>query len=226
MTHIRSVLFDRDGTVIEDKQYLSDPAGVELLPGAAEGLGMLAWAGARLFLVTNQSGIGRGYFAEDAYRACAAELDRQLAERGIRFEGAACCPHRPEENCPCRKPGLGMWRTLRDGHGLRAEASAMVGDKAEDVAFGLAAGFPAVALVLTGKGAAAARSLGLPPLPEGEPFLAVADRKEGWPHVVARDLHGVALWLLDQTPCAESGAREQRRRAGDFFDALRTDGPC
>ncbi len=211
MAHIRSVFFDRDGTVIVDKHYLSDPAGVELLPGAAEGLGMLAWAGTRLFLVTNQSGIGRGYFTEKDYHACDAALRRQLAERGMSFEGSAFCPHAPEEDCACRKPGLGMWEKLRGEHDLRPEHSAMVGDKAEDIAFGLAANFAATVLVLTGKGAAAAEKMGLPPLPEGESFLAIAERREGQPHCVVRNLTGAALWLLDQTST-------ERARGGELPD--------
>ncbi len=196
MSHIRSVLLDRDGTVIVDKHYLSDPAGLELLPGAAEGLAMLSRAGARLFLATNQSGIGRGYFSERDYHACAAALAQLLEGRGIRLEGAAFCPHAPEDACACRKPALGMWEKLRDGYGLRAGATAMIGDKAEDVAFGLAAGFAAVALVLTGKGAAAARAMNLPLPAAEEAFLSLGERQANWPHIVARDLRGAALGIL------------------------------
>ncbi|NHZ48831.1 HAD-IIIA family hydrolase, partial [Nitratidesulfovibrio liaohensis] len=119
-----AVLLDRDGTVIEDRHYLSDPSGVTLLPGAARGLAALAAAGARLFLVTNQSGIARGYFTEADLHACNARLDELLGEHGVSLADTAFCPHGPDDGCACRKPAPGMWLTLRDRHGLCAAATA------------------------------------------------------------------------------------------------------
>lgn len=206
---VDTVLLDRDGTVIVDKHYLSDPTGVELLPGAAEGLQNLFLSGKGLFIVTNQSGIGRGYFSEADYLACHAALEDILHSAGVSLAGSAFCPHTPEEACACRKPGPGMWRTLATRYGLDASRTAMVGDKAEDILFGRNAGFPAVALVLTGKGAGVAGKLGLT-LPEtGEPFREVAAASlpggEHLPHAVARTLEGAAAWILEKYNRPEPG---------------------
>src|SRR5215213_5084738 len=90
-----AVFLDRDGTLIEDREYLSDPAGVRLLPGVPEGLRRLREAGFALVVVTNQSGIGRGWMTEEDYRQVAAELDRQLAEHGAWLDGAFFCAAAP-----------------------------------------------------------------------------------------------------------------------------------
>lgn len=199
MARITAVLLDRDGTLIADKHYLADPALVELLPGAAEGMRVLSEQGLSLFVVTNQSGIGRGYFSETAYHACHAALENLLRSAGVALAGGAFCPHAPEEGCACRKPDLGMWELLARNHALRPETSAMVGDKAEDVSFGKRAGFPAVVLVLTGKGGDAARKLNLPLPAANEAYALVPDAAkpggENLPHAVARDLAGAADYI-------------------------------
>ncbi|WP_461210765.1 D-glycero-alpha-D-manno-heptose-1,7-bisphosphate 7-phosphatase [Desulfocurvus sp. DL9XJH121] len=193
---LQNVILDRDGTVIRDRHYLSDPDGVELLPGAARGLARLAGAGVRLFLASNQSGIGRGYFGLDEHQAVQARLDEVLAGAGVRLAGAAFCPHAPEDGCACRKPATGMWEDLAREHGLDAQATAMVGDKPADVSMGLNAGLAATVLVLTGKGRESAEKLGLPPLTG--PCMELPERREGWPHAVAEDLDAASRWLLEQ----------------------------
>lgn len=190
-----NILLDRDGTIIEDRHYLADPAGVTLLPGAGEALARLAKAGARLFVVTNQSGIGRGYFTLQDYEACTKRLGELLQAHGVSLADVAFCPHAPEAECSCRKPGQGMWVLLRDRYHLRPEETVMVGDKFDDVRFGRDAGFAASVLVLTGKGADAAQRHGLQPPAGGYRVDAPAT---GMPHVVARDLGAVADWLLER----------------------------
>ena len=195
---IAAVLLDRDGTVIEDKHYLSDPAGVELIPGAAEGLRELTGAGLRLFIVTNQSGIGRGYFSEADYRACHAAMESLLAGTGVSLEGSAFCPHAPEEDCGCRKPALGMWRELAARYGLDPSRTAMVGDKKEDIAFGRKAGFAVTILVLTGKGKDAADKMRLPLPDKDKPYRTVSVAEDALlPHAVAHDLAGAVRFILD-----------------------------
>lgn len=156
-----AMLFDRDGTVIHDRHYLSDPAGVELIPGTGEALALLAAQGVAAYLVSNQSGIGRGYFPESGWYACQARLDQLLDTYGARLADTRFCPHAPEEDCNCRKPNTGMWESLRDAHGLKASSCAMVGDKPEDLRFGINAGLAAAVLVMSGKGATSAEKLGL-----------------------------------------------------------------
>ncbi|SKA65523.1 D-glycero-alpha-D-manno-heptose-1,7-bisphosphate 7-phosphatase [Desulfobaculum bizertense] len=152
MQNIKNIILDRDGTVIIDKHYLHKPEGVELLDGAAEGLQELAKAGMNLFIATNQSGIGRGYFSAEDYSAVQKRLLEILERKGIQITGTAFCPHAPEENCSCRKPLTGMWEDLSSRFGLRPEETVMIGDKSADISFGHNAGLAASILVLTGKG--------------------------------------------------------------------------
>ena len=159
----QALFLDRDGTVIEDRHYLCDPDGVALLPGVGEALKRMARAGVRLFLVTNQSGIGRGYFSEADFRACQARLDDLLRPYGVSFAEVRFCPHGPGEGCACRKPGTGMWEELRAARNLNPARCHMVGDKPEDLLFAINAGFAASFLVRTGHGAESAVKLGLAP---------------------------------------------------------------
>jgi len=199
MPGIDTVLLDRDGTVIVDEHYLCDPARVRLLPGAGQALARLADAGMRLFLVSNQSGIGRGFFTEAGHLAVQARLEALLREHGVRLADAAFCLHAPDAGCPCRKPGLGQWQALRHRHGLDPATTAVIGDKASDVAFGTNLGAAVTVLVLTGHGADEAARLGLPPL-TGEAM----DLPEGgvpglpWPDILARDLAAAVERLMEK----------------------------
>ncbi len=159
---IRFLFADRDGTLIADKHYLSDPDKVELIPHAAEALKLLQDNGAKTLVVTNQSGIGRGYFTEKDLFACQDRLAELLAEQGAALLDYAYCPHAPEENCACRKPLAGMWKQLSEKYGINSQDCAMAGDKKEDVLFGISAGFRYSCLVLTGKGQKTAEEYGLP----------------------------------------------------------------
>jgi D-glycero-D-manno-heptose 1,7-bisphosphate phosphatase len=191
---IRNVLLDRDGTVIEERHYLCDPDGVALVPGGGAALGRLTRAGVRLFCVTNQSGIGRGYFDLAKYQAVQERLLSLLPPFGAVLTDTAFCPHAPDAACVCRKPAIGLFTALAATHGLLAAETAIIGDAASDIAFGLAAGFPLTILVQTGHGARYARELGLPDL--SGPSLLLKDRRPDWPHVLARDLPAAADFLL------------------------------
>ncbi|MEA5088669.1 HAD family hydrolase [Solidesulfovibrio sp.] len=193
---IRNVLLDRDGTVIEERHYLCDPEGVVLVPGGGKALARLVRAGMRLFAVTNQSGIGRGYYDPAQYEAVRNRLDALLAQYGVRLTETAHCPHAPAEGCACRKPATGMFTALAARHGLLAAETAVIGDAASDIAFGLALGSPLTILVTTGHGARHARELGLPQLPNDAASLALSARRPGWPHVLARDLPAAVDHLL------------------------------
>lgn len=197
MTRIHHVFLDRDGTIIHDKHYLCDPEEVELLPGAVQALEKLVHHDCKLYLVSNQSGIGRGYFDETACRLCQNRLADLLREQGIGFVDMAFCPHAPEEGCDCRKPGLGLWRQLASLHDLRAEYCAMIGDKREDVAFGRNAGFAASIMVLTGHGQKHAASLHLPALPQDERYMELDwQNNDAWPHALAREFGAAVDCLL------------------------------
>jgi D-glycero-D-manno-heptose 1,7-bisphosphate phosphatase len=130
-----AVFLDRDGTIIADRHYLRDPAGVELLPGAAWALGQLNQARIPVVVVTNQSGIGRGYFSVAEYERVAARLDELLAADGARIDASYMCPHAPDarEPCACRKPGVLLYERAIADHGLDGAASFFVGDMWRDI---------------------------------------------------------------------------------------------
>jgi D-glycero-D-manno-heptose 1,7-bisphosphate phosphatase len=134
------VILDRDGTIIADRPYLNDPAAVELLPGAAEGLRWLYEHGHRLVVITNQSGIGRGFISLQQLHDVHGRFSDLVAAAGARIERIYFCPHRPDENCNCRKPRLDlMCRAAADMHFDPANAI-VIGDKQSDVEFGRRAG--------------------------------------------------------------------------------------
>ena len=186
MPAFSSLLLDRDGTIIKDKHYLADPAGVELLPGVGHALAALARQGMRFFLVSNQSGVGRGMFGPEAVLACNERLAALLVPYGVRFADKMFCPHAPEEHCSCRKPATGMWRALERRHGLEASACLMIGDKEEDMRFAAAAGLAGRILALTGKGEKTARGLGLDPRADAMRVNG-APASPGHPHLIVPD---------------------------------------
>ena len=131
-----AVFLAGDGTIVVDKQYASDPAGLELLPNAVEGLRELRDLGAKLVVVTNQSGVGRGYFPAEAIEPMHGRLRELLAEGGVGLDGIYVCPHAPDDGCACRKPGSALFEQAADELGLELQTSFVVGDKQSDVEAG------------------------------------------------------------------------------------------
>jgi D-glycero-D-manno-heptose 1,7-bisphosphate phosphatase len=149
-----AVFIDRDGTLITERDYLADPDGVELVPGAAEALSRLRAAGYALVTVTNQSGIARGLYRESDYHAVADRVAKVLDEAGVPPDDVQYCPHHPEVTgpCDCRKPATGMYLRSAALLGLDPAASYYVGDKVTDVLPAIALGGRGI-LVRTGYGA-------------------------------------------------------------------------
>ncbi|WP_462324502.1 D-glycero-alpha-D-manno-heptose-1,7-bisphosphate 7-phosphatase [Desulfoplanes sp.] len=189
---VPTVLLDRDGTLIQECHYLSDPEKVALIPGVAEPMRRLGAHNVRFFLVTNQSGIGRGYFSLADYHAVQVRLRTLLRNQGITLAGEAFCPHAPEESCRCRKPGTGLWEELRSRYHLEPNHCVMIGDKRADIAFGLNASLYTI-LVLTGHGRDEAKTLGIPE--SVEEAIELPDRSAGAPHAVAKDLGAALSWI-------------------------------
>jgi len=148
---IKAVFFDRDGTLIHEKPgvYLSDPAKVRPYKSVPAALKLLHKAGYHFFIVSNQSGIGRGYFTEKEVNAVHARLQQLL--RPAKFEEIVFCPHTPGEACACRKPQPEMGNYLIKKYHIDPTRSFMIGDKKADVEFGRAVGFRSV-LVTTANG--------------------------------------------------------------------------
>lgn len=131
----RAVFLDRDGTLIQDRDYLADPDGVVLLPGVVEALHLLSDGGLAMVVVTNQSGIARGLYSLDDYHAVARRLDQELAREGLTLDATYFCPHHPRFTgpCECRKPAPGMYLRAARELGLDLRDSFFVGDRKKDV---------------------------------------------------------------------------------------------
>ena len=146
------VVLDRDGTVIVERNYLSDPDQVELIPGAGSSLLALSRLGLGLLIATNQSGIGRGYFDQARLEQVHQRLNTLLAAEGVQLDAIYFCPHLPEDSCSCRKPETGMMERAAGQIGLDPSVSFVVGDNQTDIDLGRRMGATTL-LVRTGYGA-------------------------------------------------------------------------
>jgi D-glycero-D-manno-heptose 1,7-bisphosphate phosphatase len=197
-----AVLLDRDGTLITETGYLTDPAGFDFVPGAPEAVARLNAAGIPVALVTNQSAIARGWLTPEGLEAIHAELARRLAERGARLDRVSYCPHHPDQGpdgrpgpftaaCECRKPAPGQLVEAARAFGVDPAACVTIGDSDRDLEAGERCGAAAV-LVLTGK---------------GRDQLARARTRLGREPVVAEDLAAAVERLLGPADALSSPGR-------------------
>ena len=142
----RAVFADRDGTVIEDPGFLSDPDGVKLIPGAAEALTELQSRGYRLVVVSNQSGVARRLISAEQASAVHERFVAELERRGVRLDDVRYCPHGPDEGCACRKPLPGLLVDAAAALDLDLARSFMIGDKSSDIEAGRRAGCTTILL--------------------------------------------------------------------------------
>ncbi len=150
-TPIAVVVLDRDGTVIEDRHYIKREDDVVFLPGAIEALRKIRAKGYPIFLVSNQSGVGRGWIADDEFQGVHRRFTSMLTEAGTQFDEIAYCFHAPEANCDCRKPKTGLVPLQFQGQPIDWSRSFVVGDHVPDMGLASALGAKPC-LVLTGKG--------------------------------------------------------------------------
>lgn len=155
----RAVFLDRDGTLIEDKDYLHKPEEVVLFPGAAAALKKLQDAGFKLFLITNQSGVGRGFFTLEDVEKVHTHLANELERHGVKFEKIYIAPEAPEQPSRGRKPSPQFLFDARDEFGIDLSQSYMIGDKLIDLECGWNAGVKKGILVRTGYGKEVAKNL-------------------------------------------------------------------
>ena len=175
------MFLDRDGTLNEDTGYVKTPEEFRLLPGVVPALAQLQQAGARLVVVTNQSGVARGYFTLDTLDHIHGKLVEHLAGEGVRLDGLYVCPHHPDDACDCRKPATGMVdRAVAD---LRIDPSRayVVGDSARDIELAKRIGARSV-LVMSG--------------PSGGQALVELNERGLAPDHVADGLPQAAEWIL------------------------------
>ena len=144
---MRAVFLDKDGTLVDDVPYNVDPALLVLAQHAGPALRLLRSLGYRLYVVSNQSGVARGRFGEDALPPLFARLEAMLAQEGVTLDGVFWCPHHPQGmiarhaiDCACRKPQPGMLQQAAARHDIDLAASWMVGDILDDVEAGRRAG--------------------------------------------------------------------------------------
>lgn len=151
MTCRRYVILDRDGTLIVERNYLSDPAGVELERGAVSALRCFEQLGLGVVVVTNQSGVGRGYFTAGAVDRVHEQLAGMLMQEGVPAPVIYSCLHAPWDGCECRKPGTGLVRRAAAELGFVPAESFVIGDNRGDIELGRNIGATAI-LVMTGHG--------------------------------------------------------------------------
>lgn len=150
-TKQKVVFLDRDGTLCEEVNYLSRPEDLRLFPFSAEAVKLLNENGFIVILITNQSGIARGFFDEKVLHEIHAKLKKELAESNAKLDAIYFCPHNFTDGCDCRKPKTGMIKRAKQDFALDLENSWIIGDKAIDVETGFNAQIK-TALVLTGYG--------------------------------------------------------------------------
>jgi D-glycero-D-manno-heptose 1,7-bisphosphate phosphatase len=136
----RALFLDRDGTVIEDPGYLRDPAQVRLLPGAVEALAALAVEGWKLIIISNQSGVGRGWIAPEEMDAVHDRFLQLMRLHGVPITASYFCTHTPEACCSCRKPSAFFVEQAAREHDIDLKVSWMAGDREGDIRCGQSAG--------------------------------------------------------------------------------------
>ncbi|GAB4341628.1 MAG: D-glycero-beta-D-manno-heptose 1,7-bisphosphate 7-phosphatase [Candidatus Abyssubacteria bacterium] len=184
-----AVFLDRDGTINEECGYLNHVDRLRLIEGAADAVRLFNEYGLKTIIVSNQSGVARGYFPESMLKALHEKLRGLLEAQGARLDAVYYCPHHPNageppyrQACDCRKPNLGMIRRAEQEFAVLPRISYMVGDKLSDVEFGRKAGCKAI-LVLTGYG-------------KGE-WEYNRDKCSVEPDYVARDVLDAAHWIIE-----------------------------
>ena len=203
----RAVFMDRDGTINEEVGYVNHLERFFLLPRVAEAIRLLNQRGLKTVVVTNQSGVARGYFPESLVSLVHRKMEDLLKKEGARLDGIYYCPHHPGEGrppyrlkCRCRKPDTGMIEAASKALDLDCSKSYVIGDRGKDLEFAHRIGAKGI-LVLTGYG-------------RGE-WEYCQDQWKVKPDWVAQDLYEAVQWILRQeseepsnspgTPCVEKG---------------------
>ncbi len=135
-----AAFLDRDGLICEDVHYMPSPEKFKLLPGVAEGIKLLNEKGVMVIVATNQSGVARGYFTEEALQKIHERMVEVLGKEGARLDAIYYCPHHPDDNCECRKPKPGMLKRAAVEHDLDLSKCFFIGDRQLDADAGRQAG--------------------------------------------------------------------------------------
>jgi D,D-heptose 1,7-bisphosphate phosphatase len=180
MNH-KAVFIDRDGTINVDVHYLDNPDNFRMYPGVGEGVKELQDNEFKIIVITNQSGIGRGYFTEKQLFRIHERMKQEFQKFGVSLDGIYYCPHHPEDHCNCRKPKTGLFEKAIPAHSIDVKKSYMIGDKILDVEAGKRIGV---------------RTILVPEPHENEELLS---KKSEWavqPDFIAEDFVDAVNWIL------------------------------
>ena len=186
-----AVFIDRDGTINEETGYVDSLDKFRILPGVTDAIRELNQNDIPAILITNQSGIARGYFTTDFLKALHEKMHRELKERRCRLDGIYICPHHPDEHCACRKPRPGMLLRAARENKITLYSSYVIGDKLIDIELAHRVGAKGI-LVLTGYGAEELKGMGERGLSGGTEFNSVPNQAD----YVAANLHEAVEWVL------------------------------
>ena len=183
-----AVFMDRDGTINEERGYLRDPCGLNILPGAVDAIRLINENRIKAVVITNQSGVARGYFSEGMVEKVHLRLRELLGEKGVFLDAIYYCPHLPEvghpeyrKECNCRKPALGMLNLASTDLEIDLSRSYVIGDKLTDIEPAYEVGAKGI-LVLTGYGK--------------EQMESLNERSKRQPHYIATDILEAVNWIL------------------------------
>ena len=159
MSRIEAAFIDRDGTINEEKEYVNRIEDFELIPGSLEALKLLTEHQVKIYIITNQAGIAKGYFTLDQFHHLTHHMMNRFKNEGIKIEKVLVCPHHPDgivpeytKDCLCRKPNNKLIQDIMDENGFEADEVVLIGDKNTDVEAGKRLGLKTY-LVETGYGA-------------------------------------------------------------------------
>ncbi|MCC7201577.1 MAG: lipopolysaccharide heptosyltransferase II [Nitrospirae bacterium] len=178
-----AVFIDRDGTINEEVGYVDSPDKFHLLPGVSEAIRRLNDQDIPAIIISNQSGIARGYFSADFVNRLHMKMTAELEKQGCRINGIYVCPHHPNDGCACRKPRPGMLLKAAKEHGITLHSSYVIGDKIIDIQTAHGVGAKGI-LVMTGYGA--------------EELRKASMSSEGKPDHVAANLKEAVTWIIEE----------------------------
>lgn len=176
----RAVFLDRDGTIAEDVHYCRRVEDFEILPTVPQGIRLLNEHGFRIIVITNQSGLARGYFTEETLSCIHDKMKAELGIHSARVDAIYSCPHHPDEGCECRKPKPGLLLQAAEEMGIALQFSYMIGDHEKDIEAGRAAGCKTL-FVTTG------------------PNQENGSRQSISPDYIANNLYEAAKWIIEDT---------------------------
>jgi len=184
----KAVFVDRDGTINVDVHYLDYPDKFEMYSGVQRGVKKLQEKGFKIIVITNQSGIARGYFTEEQLSAVHERMKQEFQKFGVTLDGIYYCPHHPDDKCKCRKPNTGLFEKAIKEHNINVKKSYMLGDKILDIGAGKKIGV---------------KTILIPEPHVRDDFLSQKNEWECNPDYIADDFLDAVEWILN---VAETGS--------------------